>query len=595
MGVDCEYNSIYNAFIQNTFGSYTFSSLGNFLTNAHPSVYQLGFPLIDNNNNDHTASSAKFSLLKTSFFVNDEIKPSNHFSLNYGIRLDYHRFLTQPWSDDYVNHVAIPAFASYWDLQGAVSGAKPMIPLSVSPRMGFTYRIKGNGIVLRGGIGIFSGRIPLAWPAGLYTNNGAFIGGYMANAAQLNTIRFKPDPYHQWTAAETGAIINKEPLNLVSQKLSMPKLFRFTLTLEKKNISGWSFIAEAMLSKNINEIFYTNVNLLPPVDHATGPDNRNIYTGNNNGRIPLNADGSNPFDYAILISNNKGETGYAKSFTTTVSKKTSTGLSAEINYTLQKSIAVNDGTASVNLSQWRSMETVNGRNALTRSVSDFSLGHRIFAWAGKKILYRGKKAALSISLVYTGESGSPMSYVYGNYSMVRDDGITGANDLIYIPTKMDLTQLVFLYNTINGTSFSPQQQKDAFEKYIENDPYLKNRRGNYAERNGSRTPFTHIFDLKIKQDFNIRIRNNHYQFQLSLDVYNIGNLLNPQWGKRYFLQNDHFALVDFAGYQSPGNLTPQYRFNPIFLNHPPWKISQTFTPGYAAFWSSQLGFRYTFN
>ena len=594
-GLDGEYNKVKNAFIQNTFGSYTYPSLSDFLTNNHPSAFQISFPLLDNNNNINTVSSANFTVLKTSFFINDDLKTSEKFSINYGIRIDYCKFLTQPMADSFVNQRAIPIFSKYFDLEGAISGVQPKIPFSASPRIGFVFRVPRKSLSIRGGAGIFSGRIPLVWPAGIYMNNGSLIGGFQADASQLNKIRFRTDPYHQWTIAETGADINKEPLNLMPAEFTMPKLFRTSLTLEKKFSKGWSLIWEEMFSKNLSEIVYTNINLLPPIGKAVGPDNRNIYSSINNGKIPLNADGSNPFDYAILLSNNKSKTGYSNQFTTTLTKKMRSGWEWEINYSLGNTEAVNDGTASINVNQWRFNETVNGKNSIGLSQSDFSSGHKIFIWATKKMISENKKLAFTISFVYTGQSGSPYSFVYGGFSMVRDAGIFGNQELVYIPSKEDLTQMTFLPNPINGIVYSSQQQTESLEKYIQANDYLQNRRGMYAERNGSRLPFSHIVDIKMKQDFYLRIGKMRYQLQVSLDVFNIGNLINKNWGWRYDLPNDHYELIQFAGYKNNQDFTPQYRFNPQILQITPWIISHSSSPAYSAFWTAQIGVRLTFS
>lgn len=595
VGVDYEYNDVYNAFIQNNFGNYTYSNLNDFLTNARPQAYTYGFSNIDDDKGDKTDAAAKFKMAKGSLFINDEIRTSDNFSISLGLRADYYDILSTPREDAYTNNVAIPKFSEYYDLQGARSGVAPKIPLALSPRVGFTYKIPEENLVVRGGMGIFTGRIPLVWPGAIFNNNGIFIGGYSANATQLNTIRFRPDPNNQWSAAEVGAGITKGPLNLTAAEFSVPKLFRTSIAFDKKFGNGWSGTLEGIFSKNINEIYYTNINLLPPVGKSLGAGSRNVYPTANNGRIPLNADGSNPYDNAILLSNNEGPTGYAYNLTASVSKRTRDGFSFDLSYTFGNSTTVNDGTSSVNLSQWRFMETVNGRNFITRSNSDFSAGHRIFAYLSKKFEYANKKLATTVTLVYTGQSGNPLSYVYGVGSMVRDDGTNGTNDLIYIPTKDDLTTMIFLNNTVSGVTYTPDQQRAALERYIESDRYLRNNRGKFAERNGSRLPFTNIIDLKIAQDFNIKVGSKRYQFQLTYDVFNFGNMLNRNWGRTYFQSNDNFQLIQFAGYVNAAtNLTPQYRFNPTLVGRSPWNVSTTTNAAYAARWISQLGLRFNF-
>ena len=200
----------------------------------------------------------------------------------------------------------------------------------------------------------------------------------------------------------------------------------------------------------------------------------------------------------------------------------------------------------------------------------------------------------TVSLTYTGQSGSPFSYVYGNRSMTRDDGIFGAYDLIYIPSTDDLLQMEFLPNTINGKNYTPDQQKEALEKFLQSDPYLKKHRGNYAERNASRTPFTQRVDVKLKLDIKLRMSKHFYDVQLSFDIFNAGNLINPNWGFQYEMPFDHFALIDFAGYRMQGHFIPQYRFNPEWVNTgTPRYINTSGVPAYSSVWSSQLGIRIT--
>lgn len=591
-GVDYEYNDVFNTFIQNTFGNYTYANLNDFLTNAKPQNYQYGFSMVDNGKGDNTDAAAKFKIAKGSMFLNDELRPSDNLTLSFGIRADYYKFLSKPWADDYTNNVAIPKFSQYYDLQGARSGLTPKVPIAISPRVGFTYKIPEENLIVRGGMGLFTGRIPLVWPGGLYNNNGIFVGGYSANSTQLNTIRFRPDPNNQWTPAQVGAGVTKGPLNLVAAEFSTPKLFRTSIALDKKFGNGWSGTLEGIFSKNLNEIYYTNINLLPPVGVSNGFGSRNVYSTTNNGRIPLNADGSNPYDNAILLSNNQGKTGYSYSFTLSASKRTNTGFSFDVNYTFGNAVAVNDGTSSVNFSQWRFMETVNGRNFITRSNSDFSAGHRIFTYLSKKFEYAKKTLATTITLAYTGQSGSPISFTYAG-SPVRDVNAGETNDLLFIPTQAQLAAMSFATNTVAGVTYSAQQQKDALEAFIQSNPYLRNNRGKFAERNGSRTPFTNIVDLKIAQDFNIKVGAKRYQFQLTYDVFNFGNMINRTWGRNYFQANDNFSLVTFGGYVSATDLTPTgFRFNPTIKT--PWSVSTTTNAAYAARWISQIGLRFNF-
>ncbi|MEO7310775.1 MAG: TonB-dependent receptor [Chitinophagaceae bacterium] len=600
-GVDFEFNDAYNAFIQNTFGNYRYSSITDFYTNAKPNQYIYGFSQLDNKG-DATESAAKFKTMRLGFFLGDEYKASQNFSLTYGVRADYFSFVTTPITDTFTNNIAIPKFSQYYDLGGARSGLKPKLPVALSPRIGIVYKIPEEGVTIRGGVGIFVGRVPLVWPGGVYNNNGTSIGGYTAsssqNAAALNTIRFRPDPNGQWKPNEVGISVTKGGLNLITAEFKLPKIFRASAAIDKNLGSGWNLTFEGILTKNINEIYYTNINILPPTAQSAGPGSRNIYPIP--VTIPINANGSNPYDNAILLSNNKGDKGFAYNFTFTVDKRFTNGFSFNANYAYGNSVVVNELTSSVNLSQWRFMETVNGRNYIGRSASDFDQGHRIFAFASKKFTYANKKLATTVSLVYNGQSGNPFSYVYQN-SMTRDDGTSGGNDLIYVPTSSEITGWLgnnqFLSNTVSGTIYTPTQQAAALDQYISNDKYLKKRRGQFAERNGGRLPFTHVVDLKIAQDLTLKFGKNRYQIQVSYDVFNFTNMLNRDWGRSNFLSNDSYQIISFAGYSTIAGVanTPTYRFNPLNNSRTPYTVSTSVVPAYSARWISQLGVRLNFN
>jgi hypothetical protein len=152
--------------------------------------------------------------------------------------------------------------------------------------------------------------------------------------------------------------------------------------------------------------------------------------------------------------------------------------------------------------------------------------------------------------------------------------------------------MIFLTNTVNGVAYSQAEQRTHFENYITANKYLSKHRGEFAERNGDRLPWQTLLDLKIQQDFNLKLSGKIYTFQISYDVYNFTNMISKKWGQTYFLANDAYALVQFAGFVSSTNLTPQYRFSPQTGN--PWGLSTSNSPGLSARWLSQLGVRVIF-
>ena len=591
-GTDNEINKAYNVFIQNTFGNYTYANLTDFYNNAKPTNYQRGFPLLDNVLNDNSSAAAQFNTLRIGFFINDEIKVSDRLTLNLGLRADKTEFLTKPITDNYFNDSALAVYSQFYDMHGARSGQTPNIPFSISPRLGFTYKMDDEGVVVRGGLGLFTGRIPLVWPGGIYNNNGVSVGSYSVTNPNIT---FRPDPLNQYTSQDVGVGITKGSLNLISKDFKLPKLFRTSFAVDKKYGNGWTTTFEAIFSKNINEIYYTNFNIQPPQFTSVGPDNRKVYSPTSaNVKVnlrPASATIFNPYDNGLLLINNPDRKGYSYSLTFAIEKAFRNGFAFNANYTYGNSMVVNEGTSSVNLSQWRFMETVNGRNNIGLSISDFDLAHRITAAVSKKFTYAHKALATTFSLFYTGQSGAPFSFVY-NGSPNRDFATGETNDLIYIPTATDLQGMSFVTNTVNGVAYTAQQQKDLLEGYIQGNKYLNKHRGQYAERNGSRLPFTNLLDLKVQQDFNVKMGGRVYQLQLMYDVSNFTNMIDKDWGKTYFLSNDQYALISFAGYTSATNLTPTYRFSP--QTGKPWGVNTSTVPGYSARWLSQLTVRLVF-
>ena len=596
IGTDNEFSRSYNVFIRDNYGSYTYNSLFDFTSDAPPARYQRSFSLVDKTSGDNTAAAAEFNTMRLGGFLNNEIRVSDNFSINAGVRVDYAKFLTTPKQDQFFNDSALPAISRFYDLQGARSGQIASPRASISPRLGFTLKVPEENVTIRGGFGLFTGRVPLVWPGGVYNQNGVSIGGIDLNppTTQQN-VTFRPDPFGQYTAQELGlGINNKGQVDLIVSDFRLPKIFRTSAAVDKKLGNGWTTTIETIISKNINEIYYQNVNILPPTIKMTGPDTRNIYaTSGTVRRIPVRSNGTNPYNADVfLLSNNKNSKGFSYNFTFTVDRAWSQGFAFNANYTYGNSVVTNEGTSSQNNSQWNSMESVNGRNFLPRSTSDFNLGHRINAYVAKKVNYLGKSLGTTFSLVYNGQSGNPFSYTYRN-SPINDVSVTGTNDLIFVPTEAQISDMIFNSNTIGAKTYTAAEQKSLLNDYIGKDEYLKKRRGQYAERNGARLPFTNILDIKIQQDFNLKLGAKTYQLQLTYDVFNFTNMLNRDWGRQYFLSFDQYALIQFSGYRA-GTTIPTYRFSPIPDNAPPYGISISTVPSYSARHISQLGVRFNF-
>ena len=304
VGVDYELSKSYNVFIRQNFGSYQYGSLADFLTEKAPIRYDRSFSLLDQTTGDNTKAAASFYTGRGSAFVNDEFRYSDNLTLNYGVRADYTKFLSTPLEDMYFNFYT----PRIYDFNGARSGSIPDPKISISPRVGFTYKMPEENITVRGGFGMFTGRIPLVWPGGVFNNNGQSVGGISiittSDIAKYG-IQFRPNPYGQYTAADLGlsTAAAKGQMDLISKDFRLPKIFRASLAIDKKLKDNWSITVEGSISKNINEIYYRRLDIQKPVGQLQGPDNRYIYDLKRIG-YPASQGitaGSNPYTGVLLL------------------------------------------------------------------------------------------------------------------------------------------------------------------------------------------------------------------------------------------------------------------------------------------------------
>ncbi|MEJ7823317.1 MAG: carboxypeptidase regulatory-like domain-containing protein [Chitinophagaceae bacterium] len=592
IGADVNYTKLNHTSIPNFFGFYQYRNLNDFISGSFPSRFQRSLPLgADSIITDNYVTS-KFSTLRSSAFINDELKIGPNLKLNMGLRLDMNSIFSKRKEDKFFNDTAVKIITKYYDLHGATSG-KVMEPnLALSPRFGISYKLPKYDLTLRGGAGIFVGRSINVWASNV-------VGSNTSESIDINPqqygLYFNADPFKQPSPRSLN-VEAKGNLNLMAKNFKYPSVFRTSFTAEKKIKSNWTFSIEGILTKNINETVFKNVNILPPVLRSALPDSRNIYSLNSApDKIPLKSNGSNPYGNIFLITNNKKKKGSAYSLSFIIDKQVNT-FSFNSSYTYGKSKLLFEitGPQTPIIAQWRNLETVNGRNFTSLSTSDNDMQHRMTAWVSKKIIYSKSKAATSISMFYNGQSGNPYSYVYDG-SIVNDNGNREIFDLIYVPTlnELSLMNFVAIRNTNGPVTFSTQQQKDLLNEFIESDKYLKKHRGEFAKRNGARLPFTHIIDVRLQQDVVIKIKSKKVGLTITYDVFNFTNMLNKDWGRIYFLSNDAYPLIRFAGYANTTTLTPQYQYTPV--KGKPYKLQTSTAPGNSARWLSQIGIKLNLN
>ncbi len=601
IGGNFEYFNAGNLFIRNNFGRYryfdtedeegniTSTGVENFLSGEGATQYERGFSQVDNITGDESDAIADFRQIQFALYFQDNYKVTDNLNISAGIRFDLPIWPTeQPLNEDF-NRETIPAIESFgYDMKGAKTGQFIETQILISPRVGFNWDVIGNKRTqLRGGVGVFTSRIPLVWPGGAYNNYGFNVGEYFDS-----NVPFNPDVNNQ----PPGDINVDDPrpsgqIDLFAQDFKLPQVYKINLAIDQR--IGWGVIAslEGIFTGNINSVRYQNLNLKPSTDNLTGtPDTRPVF----DGLVPrFGGDPIDPTYSGIYLASNTNK-GYSYNIAATLDKTFSKGFAATASYTWGDSYSLFDATSSQNSSQWRGYYNVEGRNDEGPAYrSTFATGHRVLAQASYEIEYLGF-AKSKISLIFNSQSGNPYTYVLGarNFQIV-DDGGFDFNELMYVPETRD--DIVLREVTVNDVVYSPEQQWQILNDFIEDDPHLSERRGKYNERNGRFLPMTSTLDLRFLQDFFIEIgEGKRNTLQLSLDIFNFTNLLNKDWGRVYDLGFGTFPPLNFSGYVS-GTNTPAYTVNPVIIEGERIYENNIDDRGFrSSRWQAQIGLRYIF-
>ncbi len=561
-------------------------------------------PVRPENVGDNSNNIGAFNAFQLGFYIQDEWQATGNLRLTGGIRLDIPKVTTKPRHAPDVFSTTLPAVREYHNLNGAKPGETPDAQAYISPRFGFNWDVFDNSKTqIRGGAGVFLGRVPFVWPGGMFLNNGAntgilanFGGGFFTNFG-LDGNPFRPDVGNGLTALDYGGniddLIPSGRLEMFEEDFKYPRVFRTSIGLDQKLGAGYIATLEGQYTKTMNNIMVTNVNLLPPNETMDGPDNRPIYAYQINGD---ELDGSESLidgRYGNIHRVGNAEDGHTYNITGSLQKRFRNNFFAKVSYSYGDAFAVNDGTSSQINSLWDGMEHVYGANNITLSRSDFSMGHRFLI----NLNYRKEffnNLATSVSLFWEGVSGRPFSYVISDSDvMIGENG--DPNSLLYVPTSA--SELEF-----TGTPAEQAQQAARFERYISSSDYLNSKRGEYAERNATRAPFESVIDLKVQQELFGDLFNRRQKLTLTLDIFNFSNLLGQifdvELGQRYAV-GSQVEPIEFEGYRDAGNgdFTPVYSFNlPEGVNSEEDLFDREIQDfgTYSARWQMQFGVRYTF-
>lgn len=505
---------------------------------------------------NYNRPSADFDVLLSALYAQDEISFSNGLKLQAGLRADATFFLTKTNLDSDVSDD--PAFAEF------TGSIRPQV--SPAPRFGFFWALGARkNLSLRGGTGLFNGRIPFAWTAYQYIYNGRQFGNI--DLRPSGAVPLITNNFGQLEALQPGL----REINLVDKNFRLPSNWNTTLAIEQALPGGWAAGGEMIFSKTLQDVFFQTINLKDSTRALQGADKRPIYQGNT-AQQKVNARFTNVF----AVSNTAK--GYRWSASFFVEKKIAQKLEWRVAYTYGVSRDMVNGVRVSPQANWEWNQIVLP-NAPALSYSNFDLRHRAqssLSWSQK--WQKGGKS--QVFLAFFAQSGAPFSYVYAG-DLNRDGSPT--NDLIFVPSNATDIQLADIKDASGNVQASAAQQWEALDQYIQNAPYLRNHRGKYVERNGGRTPWNNQADLRISHAWS----SHGHQFTLLLDVLNVTHLLHQGWGRQYFVPNTTNAGYSLLRLKSVTGDQAEFQFQQP--ESTPWQVDPV-----ASRWQAQVGLRWGF-
>jgi len=554
-----------NLFLNNGAGYYTFTSIDNFV-NGRASGVQASYPTAN-------GGESRFKAAQLGFYAQDEYTPVENLRLTLGMRIDVPVFVDKPGNNEGV----AARFGSQYSTSNTPSGQ-----VLYSPRIGFNWDVNNDSKVqVRGGTGIFSGRVPFVWLSNSYTNSGLIQGSVnqTSNTAFLPTIGLTIDQIRN--AGYTA--VSQSQINLVRNDFKLPQVWRSNLAVDFRLPGDVVATLEGIYSKTANDIYYKDINLAAPIGRLAGPDQRPVYDPANNGsarRI------DNRYTNVYLLDNTSR--GYRYNATIQLQKRFMGGLNSTVAYTYGEAKEINSGSSSTAMSNFAFNQVAFDPNNPELGYSRNDQRHRVIASTGYTFGYAGGAMATTFTAFYEGLSGQPLTYIYGQGRDVNNDGNTG-NDLLYVPTNVrDASQIVLVRSSATDTR-SVATIQDQLDAYIENDPYLRSHRGQVVERFAARLPWTHELDIRVAQDFNFMAGGKKNTIQITFDIFNLGNLLNQNWGRQYSVANNAIELL--RPETTGANVQPTYSFPVSFTTT---NRSYDFS-NLGSRWQGQLGVRYIFN
>lgn len=589
-GVSYEYQMADNAYMRNGTGYYRYNSLDDFLNERAPETVALTYGY---GGEENPAARVRFH--KAAIYAQDEWDASDRLKLTAGLRIETIIFDNR----DLMTNNAILDL----DYNGVHidTGKWPTPKIQVSPRVGFTWDVLGNNsLKLRGGTGLFTGRLPLVFFTNMPTNSGMlqniaaitvskdgvvdpllaqFAGPMITNTADLlaKMNSLDPDKFPIDITPDKGTVPTGG-IQAVDPNFKMPEVWKTSVAVDYAFPTSFpmSITGEFIYNKTINGVCLTDLDIKSPEGFVryNGADGRHVYPHADTYPGSASVAGTHAF---YLVNTNKG---YGHSASVSLNMEPVDGLDFVAAYTHTVSKELTGMPGSNAESAFTYIPTVEGPNNMSLHNSQYVTPDRFFA-----SLTYSDKSNNNFSLFYETWRGG---YNY-SYQMVNDMNYDGYNqDLVYIPTDAQI-------NDESQMRFASEDDKMRFWAFVNNDPYLSSRKGSYTEAYSVYSPWVHRLDFRYTHDFRVKVGNTTNTLQFSFDVKNILNLFNSSWGVMKYMNP---AFADSRGNARILKLDRIEDGYPVYST--PAAISGStekwmFNHNIGQCWYAQIGIKYLFN
>ena len=588
-GLNYEYQMADNQYMRNGTGYYRYKTLDDFLNGRIPEVVCLTYGY---DGEQYPAARVQFH--KAGIYAQDEWNVNEKFKLTYGLRIDGLFFD----NGDLMTNQAIydlkyyPKKYNYQETH-IDTGRWPNSSVTFSPRVGFSWDVLGDkSFKIRGGTGLFSGRLPLVFFTNMPTNGGlvqyqaqinaknaaakgfsmnVFDGGLVTDANGKATIEALYNKlislgYPSTVSPKDGTI--PSAVNAVDPKFKMPQVWKSSIAFDYSFPTSFPFsiTAEGIFNKTINAVAISDWSMKDVAGFArfNGADNRPIYPA-----------GFRNATKAFVLENTDKGYGWSASAQLNMRPIESLSLMAAYTHTVSKEITGMPGSAAE--SAFTYVPTNEGPNYIKLHNSQYVTPDRVVA-----SVTHHDKSGNHYSLIYEAWRGG-YNYSYMTTNDMNGDGYN--YDALYIPTDDEVSSRQF--------RFVSMDDQNRFMDYVHHDKYLSKHQGQYAEGYSVYSPWVHRIDLSYKHDFTIKCGKNTNTLQLCVDLKNVLNLFNSSWGVSKYLNpaiGSDARILKYEGVDADGYATFS---TPAAISG----ATQTFVPNHALgqCWYASVGIKYLFN